>query len=172
MYVTYTEPVWEERARARGLQPAARRIAMGSSAVIAPQRITVVTEPVRRVLAGPAEPAVVRVIERRRVRVRVYVYFGRREAWSSRFGHFDVLVADDGDEGGWSVDDVKDAAEIGYSQTIGNMVFVQQKYQSALAFEGSSHVLFEKTLLFYVRESELADYRVDVKPFIRSIGAA
>ncbi|KAJ2506854.1 hypothetical protein GGI11_006536 [Coemansia sp. RSA 2049] len=172
MYVTYTEPVWEERARARGLQPAARRIAMGGSAAAAPQHITVVTAPVRRVMAEPAEPAVVRVIERRRACVRVYVYFGRRETWRNRFGHFDVTVDADSEDGGWSVDDVKDAAEIGYGQTIGNMLFVQQKYQSALAFEGASHVLFEKTLLFYVRESELSDYRVDVKPFIRSIGAA
>ncbi|KAJ1665407.1 hypothetical protein IW140_003376 [Coemansia sp. RSA 1813] len=167
MYVRYTEPVWEERARARGQlteprRPSGpRRIQVDRPSPV--QHITVIEQRPR----APSPEPVIRVIERRRVYVRVYVYFGRHETWNNRFGHFDLLVDEN-----WTNNDIKDAAERDYSQTIDDMLFVEQKYQSNLAFEGTSHTLFEKTLLFYVHERDLNGYRNDVKPFIRSINAA
>ncbi|KAJ2397316.1 hypothetical protein GGI23_003580 [Coemansia sp. RSA 2559] len=165
MYVRYTEPVWEERARARG-QPIEPRRSSGPRQVQANRPEQYITVIEQRPRAHEPE-AVIRVIERRRVYVRVYVYFGRHESWNNRFGHFDLLVDEN-----WTKDDIKDAAERDYSQTIDDMLFVEQKYQSNLAFEGARHTLFEKTLLFYVHERDLDGYRKDVKPFIRSINDA
>ncbi|KAJ1990826.1 hypothetical protein GGI25_004897 [Coemansia spiralis] len=102
---------------------------------------------------------------KRKEYVRVYVYFGKEKIWKERFGHFDLLL-----EENWEGEDIKEEAKKYYRRTIEDKLFLEQRYESALNFEGQRHFLFEKKLFIYVDEHDLRDYKHDIRPFIREIG--